>query len=61
SSDGLVDRLRAKLVGSTDFLPKPLKKEKVFGMLKKHLKSPQPAQRQNSQAIPHSSKNPQPL
>ena len=36
--DGLVDRMRAKLVGSTDFLSKPVEKEQMLKMLDKHLK-----------------------
>ncbi len=35
--DGLVDRMRAKLVGSTDFLPKPVESEGVLKMLDKYL------------------------
>ena len=35
--DGLVDRVRAKLVGSTDFLPKPPRKEKIVALLEKYL------------------------
>jgi len=35
--DGLVDRMRSKLVGSTDFLAKPPEAEKVFNMVHKHL------------------------
>ena len=37
SADGIVDRIRAKLVGSTDFLAKPIKPEKVQGVLRKYL------------------------
>jgi two-component system, chemotaxis family, response regulator PixG len=35
--DGLVDRMRAKLVGSTDFLPKPVEPDGVLKMLDKYL------------------------
>lgn len=35
--DGLIDRMRAKLVGSTDFLPKPVEKECLLKMLDKYL------------------------
>ena len=35
--DGLVDRMRAKIVGSTDFLSKPVQAEEVLKVLKKHL------------------------
>lgn len=35
--DGLVDRMRAKLVGATDFLSKPVETEKVLHVLHRHL------------------------
>ncbi len=35
--DGLVDRMRAKMVGSTDFLSKPVQAEEVLKVLNKHL------------------------
>ncbi len=35
--NGLVDRMRAKVVGSTDFLSKPVEKNQVIGMLEKYL------------------------
>lgn len=36
-NDGLVDRMRAKLVGSTDFISKPVEVNQVLSMLDKHL------------------------
>lgn len=36
-NDGIVDRVRAKLVGSTDFLAKPIDAEKVLAILRKHM------------------------
>ncbi len=36
--DGIVDRLRAKMVGSTDFLGKPPEATRVLQVLEKHLK-----------------------
>ncbi|HEY9851494.1 MAG TPA: response regulator [Leptolyngbyaceae cyanobacterium] len=36
-NDGLVDRVRAKLVGATDFLSKPIVDQKVLATLFKHL------------------------
>ncbi len=36
--DSFVDRMRAKLVGSNDFLSKPVEAEQVLKMLEKHLK-----------------------
>jgi two-component system, chemotaxis family, response regulator PixG len=35
--DGLVDRMRSKMVGSTDFLPKPVSSDSVLKMLEKYL------------------------
>ncbi|MEH2306674.1 response regulator [Nostoc sp.] len=35
--DGIVDRMRAKLVGANDFLGKPVEAEKVLNMLHKYL------------------------
>ncbi|MEL7315477.1 MAG: response regulator, partial [Cyanobacteria bacterium J06559_3] len=40
SSDGIVDRVRAKLVGSSDFLAKPITSEKVLAALRQHLTVP---------------------
>lgn len=37
SNDGIIDRVRAKIVGSTDFLAKPIELKKVQMILKKHL------------------------
>ena len=39
SCDGLINRVRAKLVGANDFLAKPFQGEQVLQMLKKHLPS----------------------
>ncbi len=36
-SDGLFDRFRAKVVGSSDFMTKPIVAEKVLTMINKHL------------------------
>jgi two-component system, chemotaxis family, response regulator PixG len=38
-SDGLLDRMRAKVVGSTDFLTKPIVTDKILEILKKYLPS----------------------
>jgi two-component system, chemotaxis family, response regulator PixG len=42
--DGIVDRVRAKLVGASDYLAKPVEADKVLAMVSKHLKvkAPQP-------------------
>ncbi len=43
SNDGIVDRVRAKMVGSSGFLAKPINGEKMLNMLRMHLqKSTQP-------------------
>ncbi|NJL01348.1 MAG: response regulator [Spirulinaceae cyanobacterium SM2_1_0] len=36
SNDGIVDRVRAKVVGATDFLSKPIDVDKVMGLLQQH-------------------------
>jgi chemotaxis family two-component system response regulator PixG len=36
-SDGLFDRVRAKVVGSTDFMTKPIVADKILAMVQKHL------------------------
>ncbi|MEO0970494.1 MAG: response regulator, partial [Cyanobacteria bacterium J06639_18] len=36
-SDGLFDRVRAKVVGSTDFITKPVVAEKVMNVIRKYL------------------------
>ncbi|MGB7441840.1 MAG: response regulator, partial [Coleofasciculaceae cyanobacterium] len=36
-SDGIVDQVRAKLVGASDFLSKPVDAGKVLGTIRKHL------------------------
>jgi two-component system, chemotaxis family, response regulator PixG len=36
-NDGIIDRVRAKMVGSTDFLGKPVDAERVLATLKKYL------------------------
>ncbi|HEY9596957.1 MAG TPA: response regulator [Cyanophyceae cyanobacterium] len=45
-NDGIVDRVRAKLVGASDFLSKPVDAEMVLSILRKHLE--QGAQRLES-------------
>jgi CheY-like chemotaxis protein len=37
SNDGIVDRVRAKMVGSSGFLAKPIDSEKVLTILQRHL------------------------
>jgi chemotaxis family two-component system response regulator PixG len=38
-NDGIVDRMRAKMVGATDFISKPVNEEKVLGLLSTYLPS----------------------
>ncbi|MEM1393096.1 MAG: response regulator [Cyanobacteria bacterium P01_D01_bin.116] len=42
-SDGLFDRVRAKVVGSTDFITKPVVADKVMGVIRKYIQTPSPA------------------
>ena len=37
-NDGIIDRVRAKFVGSSDFMSKPVESEAVLRMISKHLK-----------------------
>ncbi len=37
-NDGLIDRVRAKMVGSSDFLSKPVDAEVVINVIRKHLR-----------------------
>ncbi|MEH2022287.1 response regulator [Nostoc sp.] len=39
-SDGLLDRVRAKVVGSTDFLTKPVVADRVMNIVRKYLPTP---------------------
>ncbi|MCC5624712.1 response regulator [Nostoc sp. CHAB 5715] len=39
-SDGLLDRVRAKVVGSTDFITKPVVADKVMSIVRKYLPAP---------------------
>jgi two-component system, chemotaxis family, response regulator PixG len=40
-SDGLLDRVRAKVVGSTDFISKPVVADKVMGVVRKYVQVPE--------------------
>jgi len=39
-NDGFLDRVRAKVVGSTDFLTKPVVSDKVMAIIRKYLPTP---------------------
>lgn len=41
-SDGLFDRVRAKVVGSTDFITKPVVADKVLGVIRKYIQPQSP-------------------
>jgi chemotaxis family two-component system response regulator PixG len=43
-NDGIVDRVRAKMVGSTDFLSKPVNPDMVLQAIKKHLQDQVPTE-----------------
>jgi chemotaxis family two-component system response regulator PixG len=43
SNDGIVDRVRAKMVGSSGFLAKPIERSKVLAILQRYLPTPTPA------------------
>ncbi|MGA1622442.1 MAG: response regulator, partial [Synechocystis sp.] len=43
-NDGIVDRVRAKMVGSSDFLSKPVNPDTVLQTIKKHLHEQVPAE-----------------
>ncbi|AFY31708.1 response regulator [Calothrix sp. PCC 7507] len=52
-NDGLLDRVRAKVVGSTDFLTKPVVADRVMGIAQKYLRSQAPSKVKNvSNSIP---------
>ncbi|MDB9374660.1 response regulator [Nodularia sphaerocarpa] len=43
-NDGLLDRVRAKVVGATDFMTKPVAADKVMGVVRKYLPVPTQSQ-----------------
>jgi CheY-like chemotaxis protein len=49
NNDGIVDRVRAKVVGASGFLAKPIKVEKVLKIIGKHLPTTKPVQSQRLQ------------
>ncbi|NMG10865.1 response regulator [Brasilonema sp. UFV-L1] len=51
SCDGIIDRVRAKIVGSSGFLAKPITTEKVLKILQKHLPNPTPVQSTSLQTV----------
>ncbi|MBD2102308.1 response regulator [Leptolyngbya sp. FACHB-261] len=44
-NDGIVDRVRAKVVGSSDFLAKPIEAQRILTLLRKYLPLPTSAQK----------------
>lgn len=55
-SDGLFDRVRAKVVGSTDFITKPVVADKVLGIIRKyiHTQSPVKGSSNTQMSLKHS-------
>jgi two-component system, chemotaxis family, response regulator PixG len=51
NSDGIIDRVRAKMVGSSGFLAKPITKEKVLKVLHRHLQTPAPVPSTHLQTV----------
>ncbi len=47
-NDGLIDRVRAKVVGASDFLGKPVEAEKVLAVVQKYLSAPSLAVRKSN-------------
>ena len=47
-NDGLVDRVRAKVVGSTDFISKPIVADRVMNVVRKYLRLPNSSNNNNS-------------
>jgi chemotaxis family two-component system response regulator PixG len=39
-NDGVVDQVRARMVGATDFLSKPIREDQIVGALRKFLPPP---------------------
>jgi two-component system, chemotaxis family, response regulator PixG len=39
ANDGIIDRVRAKMAGASDFISKPVEKAKIVGIIDKYLKS----------------------
>jgi two-component system, chemotaxis family, response regulator PixG len=50
-SDGLLDRVRAKVVGSTDFLTKPVVADKVMSIIRKYLPTPSTSTDNNKSSL----------
>jgi chemotaxis family two-component system response regulator PixG len=53
SSDGLIDRVRAKLVGASGFIAKPIEAQKVLNALNQHVQPPQRTSQRERQARPN--------
>lgn len=49
SNDGIVDRVRAKMVGSSGFLAKPINQEKVLAIVQRYLPASRTTQSQRQQ------------
>jgi chemotaxis family two-component system response regulator PixG len=53
SSDGIIDRVRAKFVGASGFIAKPIETQKVLQTLHQHLPNSQPIRPRGMQADPY--------
>lgn len=66
-NDGMVDRVRAKLVGASDFLSKPFQPQEVLKVVSRHLKvavknpNPSPSPSLNSNSNPSPNPTPSPV
>jgi two-component system, chemotaxis family, response regulator PixG len=56
-NDGLVDRVRAKVVGSTDFISKPIVADRVMNIVRKYLRIPNSSSNNNGTNLQATSKN----
>ncbi|MBD2198174.1 MULTISPECIES: response regulator [Calothrix] len=50
-NDSLLDRVRAKVAGSTDFLTKPVASDKVMSMIRKYLQTPNSSVKLSASAV----------
>ncbi|MDP5018006.1 response regulator [Anabaena sp. UHCC 0187] len=56
-NDGLVDRVRAKVVGSTDFISKPIVADRVMNVVRKYLRMPTLSNNNNEANVEIASEN----
>jgi two-component system, chemotaxis family, response regulator PixG len=56
-NDGLVDRVRAKVVGSTDFMSKPIVADRVMNVVRKYLRVPNLSNNKNGYNLESATNN----